>query len=234
MKFSSKTTRFFGACGGILAMATVFGATSASAQAQAIPSGYFEGKWKDNLLCIGKSEFHFDNARTVVVDSSLTADFTINMYNQLTITGPGGAVMFGVQYVDEDTMIVSDANGAAQELHRCSTTPQAAKGLARALPAPVPGYQPPLGSSGVILQPNLAYLQGRWTETGNCANAMTIYPNGTLVDASGTSVNFGLSGNQITIYGAAGANMLSIFVVDQNTMRTVDAAGGQKIAQRCP
>jgi hypothetical protein len=195
----------------------------AVAQPVGVTNGYLEGRWKDNALCLGKTQFAFDVSGSVMVAEANLIGYSVSGANQVVLSGAGGQYVITTSPVDEDTMYFSDNRGTAGNLYRCSPTPQIAKNMY---------YTPQGGQQAVAVTPS--YLLGRWTDVNNCSVTSTFYPNGTVVGNTGQSTNWSLAGNQLTFFANNVATVLSVWGIDQNTMRTVDANGQQSLSRRCP
>lgn len=212
-----------GVAGAALWIMAAINPMPAAAQPVGVTNGYLEGRWKDNALCLGKTQFAFDLSGSVMVAETNLIGYSVSGGNQVVLSGAGGQYVITTSPIDADTMYFSDNRGTAGELYRCSPTPQIAKNMY---------YAPRGGQQAVAITPS--YLLGRWTDVNNCAVTSTFYPNGTVVGNSGQSTNWSLTGNQLTFFANNVATVLSVWGIDQNTMRTVDASGQQSLSRRCP
>lgn len=215
---------------GAVACALALGAASAAAQQVGVSNAYLEGKWKDNVLCLGKPQFLFDANRSVMIDDSILADYAVSGLNQVTMSGQGGSFTISASPVDADTMYVSDGQGSAGEMYRCSPTPQAAKRMTYAPQAVAPT---PASPAAGVLAP--AFLYGRWTTT-NCSKVGTFRQDGTFLDSTGAVVNWVLGGNYLTftVPSAGVSDTVTVRAIDANTLERTESNGSRTVMRRCP
>jgi len=96
---------------------------------------------------------------------------------------------------------------------------------------------PPYDSGPTIAGPptlDTNFLIGRWTDDGNCSNALEFTSNGTFIAADGGSGVWYVQGNQLTLSGPGGTQALQVNVIDQNTVSVTmpdGSAGG--VSTRC-
>lgn len=77
-----------------------------------------------------------------------------------------------------------------------------------------------------------AYILGRWTDTGDCDNAVDFGPDGRFVAFDGTVGQWTISGDRLTISGDPGLT-LQIVPVDQNRITVINPDGSQGQSTRC-
>ena len=75
------------------------------------------------------------------------------------------------------------------------------------------------------------YIVGRWTETGDCADAIEFRADGSLIGPFGESARWELRGNEL--YMVDNPEPLVVTVVDANTMETVHTGGRTRRPTRC-
>lgn len=219
-----------GIAGTALCALALMGSAPAAAQQTGVSKGYLEGKWKDNALCLGKPQFLFDANRSVMIDDTALADYAVSGFNQVTMSGQGGSFTISASPIDSDTMYVSDGQGNAGEMYRCSPTPQVAKSMAYAPRAAAPAQMAPGAAS---LTP--AFLYGRWTTT-NCGNVGTFRQDGTFLDSTGAVVNWALGGNYLTftVPSAGVSDTVTVRALDVNTLERTESNGARTVMRRCP
>lgn len=81
--------------------------------------------------------------------------------------------------------------------------------------------------------PTRDYIVGRWTDTGNCADAIQFQADGTLLGpgGGGQPERWELNGNQLAMVG--NPMTLTVAVVDQDTMDTTNTEGRIRRVTRC-
>lgn len=111
---------------------------------------------------------------------------------------------------------VDNAAGTAAPANAADAVPPAAGNTASTGPAPTRDY-----------------VVGRWTDTGNCADAIDFQADGTLVGpgGGGQTERWELNGNQLAMVG--NPMPLTVAVVDQNTMDTTNTQGRTRRVTRC-
>lgn len=88
----------------------------------------------------------------------------------------------------------------------------------------------PAASGNVVL--DRAYVMGRWTDDGNCGNAVDFGSDGRFVAANGAGGLWHIAGDQLTMTGNATLT-LQIVPIDQNTMTVVNTDGSLGRSTRC-
>lgn len=110
----------------------------------------------------------------------------------------------------------------------------AAARLAAALLLALPAAAAPAqgGGKAPAIQVDETFLVGRWTDDGDCADAVEFDADGTFVAANGGSGDWSLMGNALTISGTATLTM-RILPVDHDTILVVGSDGGAGRSTRC-
>ena len=100
-------------------------------------------------------------------------------------------------------------------------------------PTPGPAPTPTPGPTAAGIDRNL--LVGRWTDDGNCANALEFTADGRVLTADGTEgAVWVLNGDQLIVTTAAGEqHMVRINSVDQSAIYSTDADGAVESSTRC-
>ena len=122
-----------------------------------------------------------------------------------------------------------------------SAKPAAGGGNVRAAADPGPGLgkEPagaiqasastaPVGSVSV----DRAYLVGRWTDTGDCDNAVDFAPDGGFVAFDGTAGQWSLAGDRLTVIRDRTLT-LQLVPIDRNRMTVVNPDGSLGELSRC-
>jgi len=87
---------------------------------------------------------------------------------------------------------------------------------------------PPAGGSATLTRD---YIVGRWTNTGDCADAIEFRGDGSMAGPFGEDARWELRGDQLFMVG--NPDPLRIVVVDERTMTTTGPSGNQRRATRC-
>lgn len=77
-----------------------------------------------------------------------------------------------------------------------------------------------------------AYVMGRWTDDGDCANAVDFTADGRFLAANGAQGLWNLAGDRLTLTGGS-TTTLQIVPIDQNTMNVVNPDGSLGRSTRC-
>jgi hypothetical protein len=77
-----------------------------------------------------------------------------------------------------------------------------------------------------------AYLLGRWTDTGDCGNAIAFNPDGGFVAPDGTMGQWTLTGDRLTMAHDR-AVTLQLVPIDQGRMSVVNPDGSLGESSRC-
>lgn len=81
--------------------------------------------------------------------------------------------------------------------------------------------------------PERGYIVGRWTDDGNCANAVSFKRDGTFTAANGAGGLWHLDGASLTLTGSSTLRM-QVVPVDRNSIDVVNADGSTGHSIRCP
>lgn len=77
-----------------------------------------------------------------------------------------------------------------------------------------------------------AYVMGRWTDDGNCANAIEMHSDGRFTAANGNQGLWNLDGDRLTMQGTS-AITLRVVPIDQNVMNLVNPDQSLGRSTRC-
>ncbi len=94
----------------------------------------------------------------------------------------------------------------------------------------VPGAAPAAGAAPVAL--DRAYVLGRWTDDGDCDNAVDFLADGRLAAANGREGLWNLAGDRLTLT-VDGTITLQVVPIDQNVMNVVNPDGSLGRSTRC-
>ena len=75
------------------------------------------------------------------------------------------------------------------------------------------------------------YIVGRWTNSGDCADAIEFRADGGMVGPFGEDARWELRGDRLFMVG--NPDPLRIAVVDERTMTTTGPSGNTRRATRC-
>lgn len=78
-----------------------------------------------------------------------------------------------------------------------------------------------------------AYLLGRWTDNGNCDNAVDFSPDGRFRGFDGTIGMWTVAADRLTVTTAQRTVTMQIVPVDQNRLTVVNADGSLGQSTRC-
>lgn len=107
---------------------------------------------------------------------------------------------------------------------------RAAAALLLALPAAPAVAQS--GGKAAAIQVDETFLVGRWTDDGDCGDAVEFDADGTFVASNGGSGDWTLQGNALTISGSATMTM-RILAVDHDTILVLGSDGAAGRSTRC-
>jgi hypothetical protein len=107
---------------------------------------------------------------------------------------------------------------------------RAAAALLLALPA-APALAQATGKTPAI-QVDETFLVGRWTDDGDCSDAVEFDADGTFIASNGGSGDWSLRGNALTISGTATMTM-RILPVDHDTILVLGSDGAAGRSTRC-
>lgn len=193
-------------CGGIIIMrisSTVLATTvtaiammcttpAALAQNNSISSNYLTGVWKEDAQCRGNEAMIFFPNGTMSSAGSVAANYTVSGPAQIVVYGPGGSATMGLQYINQDKLVLTIQNDATV-LHRCGS------------------------NAGVTL--SNAYITGGWGHNGNCATPEVFSANGHMRTSQGGQGTWALFGNTLRLTVNNGSSV--DFAVQANGQRNM-------------
>ena len=77
------------------------------------------------------------------------------------------------------------------------------------------------------------WFAGRWSDTGNCADAGQFAANGTYLLADGTRGMWNVQDSRLVIQNSSGRNVIQLRRVDDNAVEVVNADGSVGRSIRC-
>jgi len=77
------------------------------------------------------------------------------------------------------------------------------------------------------------FLIGSWTDGGDCSTTVAFVADGTFATADGDQGVWSLSGDTLTLTGAAGSRSVTIIPIDRDTMEVVGENGAHDRTTRC-
>lgn len=77
------------------------------------------------------------------------------------------------------------------------------------------------------------FLIGSWTDGGDCSVTVAFVGDGTFATADGDQGVWSLSGDALTLTGAAGTRVVTIIPIDRDTMEVVGENGAHDRTTRC-
>ena len=89
----------------------------------------------------------------------------------------------------------------------------------------------PAGSQAQVAL-DRAYVMGRWTDDGDCDNAVDFLPDGRLVASNGREGLWNLAGDRLTMT-VNSTITLQVVPIDQNVMNVVNPDGSLGRSTRC-
>jgi hypothetical protein len=92
-----------------------------------------------------------------------------------------------------------------------------------------PGPAPGAGRIAV----NRDFLIGSWSDAGDCSVTVAFVADGTFATADGDQGVWSLSGDSLTLTGAAGTRIVTIIPIDRDTMEVVGENGAHDRSTRC-
>ena len=160
----------------------------ASAQSTPISANYLTGVWKENAQCHGGEAVVFFQNSTMSSAGSPAVNYTVSGPEQIIMYGPGGAVPVKIDTVNQNSMIMKFPGGATV-VHRCGSSFNAQ-----------PSYNPNTVNSGISPR----YIEGRWTNTGNCASPENFLPSGNFVSSLNQPGTWAIFGNTLRVTANTG------------------------------
>jgi len=101
--------------------------------------------------------------------------------------------------------------------------------LEAAAPEPEPAREPPRGTGGI----SRAWFAGRWTDSGDCADAGRFAPDGTYLLADGTRGMWNIVEGRLVVQHKDGRSALSIRRIDEDTVEVANDQGAPGRSTRC-
>ena len=137
----------------------------------------------------------------------------VMMTSLLAMLGAGGSATAGVAAGSAATALLGEAQASG------SGKPDS------------PGSEPSSTRSSHALL-NRAYLLGRWTDNGDCSNAIELSQDATFTTATGARGLWNLDDDRLTM---SGRNTLTIRIapIDQNTITVINGDGSLGRSTRC-
>lgn len=174
------------------AAALAFSCASTASFAQSISPAYLTGTWQDNPQCQGSEAMVFYPNGTMSSAGSAIVNYTVSGPAQIVMHGAGGAAPFGLQYLDQNRLLLSYQNTSAV-LYRCG-------GNAGAQAAMAPQLSP-------------AYITGGWGFNGNCASPEIFRAGGVVRTSQGHNGTWALFGNtlRLTVNGVVSDLVVQAF-----------------------
>jgi hypothetical protein len=90
----------------------------------------------------------------------------------------------------------------------------------------------PASSTGGPVQLDRTFVMGRWTDDGDCSNAIEFTQDGRFITAEGGTGLWNLERDELTMTGQQTAT-IRISPIDQNTMTVINADGSLGRSTRC-
>lgn len=219
--------RFSRLAGSVAAMVLVSAmAAPVSAQSKALSQSYLVGTWKEDRACTGADAMAFDASGSAVVQGS-QLNYSVTGPEQVTLSGNTGSLVLKMQYVDQNTML-AEFSGSKNALYRCGGASVSAASTTSA------------GTTTAVPQftPTPAYIVGKWTDSGNCADTMTFQGNGEVLNNAGLPIgNWTLTGSMLQLALTSGTANFNVYGTDANSMTAINAAtffGDISHMKRCP
>jgi hypothetical protein len=94
-------------------------------------------------------------------------------------------------------------------------------------PAPPPSQD---GAAGGF---DPAMLVGRWGDNGDCSQPIELFANGTFRGANGSTGNWRVSGNRLTMSGSSRSLTMQLLEVTPRRVRVRDSNGNVGVSTRC-
>lgn len=181
-----------------------------SAQPASLDRAFLVGRWTDNGNCADAVAFNRDG-------SFVASNNAIGLWHlqgdRLTMTGTQ-TVRLGVTIVDANAVTIANEDGSPGRSTRC--------------PGGDRRGNLPLDGSRL----NRNYLSGRWTDNGNCADAVAFEARGGFRASNGTVGNWTLSGDRVTLTGSS-TLVLQVVPVSRDRILVINADGSLGKSTRC-
>lgn len=169
----------------MLAVATVAlsGVNSPALAQSGLSQQYLTGVWQETPQCNGNVGMVFFANGTMSSAGSTPVNYAVTGPSQITMHGPGGAVPFNIQYVNQDRMIVTFQNDASV-FYRC-------------------GAQ----AANTHVQVSAAYVTGGWGHNGVCGRPEVFSAGGHMRTSTGDVGTWALFGNTLRVTVANGNSL---------------------------
>jgi hypothetical protein len=95
------------------------------------------------------------------------------------------------------------------------------------------GFAQAPGPGAARIAVNRDFLIGSWTDGGDCSATVAFVGDGTFATADGDQGMWSLSGDTLTLTGAAGTRVVTIIPIDRDTMEVVGENGTHDRTTRC-
>ena len=95
------------------------------------------------------------------------------------------------------------------------------------------GYAQAPAPGAARIAVNRDFLIGSWTDGGDCSTTVAFVGDGTFATADGDQGVWSLSGDTLTLTGAAGTRVVTIIPIDRDTMEVVGENGAHDRTTRC-
>jgi hypothetical protein len=89
------------------------------------------------------------------------------------------------------------------------------------------------GPGAARIAVNRDFLIGNWSDAGDCSATVAFVADGTFATADGDQGVWSLSGDSLTLTGAAGTRIVTIIPIDRDTMEVVGENGAHDRTTRC-
>jgi hypothetical protein len=93
--------------------------------------------------------------------------------------------------------------------------------------------RPGAGAGAPRVAVNRDFLIGSWSDAGDCNVTVAFVADGTFATADGDQGVWTLSGDALTLTGAAGTRTVTIIPIDRDTMEVVGENGAHDRSTRC-
>lgn len=181
------------------------------------------GRWTDNGDCADFVEFAGNGQFTISSGGSGTWRLA---GDRLTFTG-ASSVTVRVEPVSRDEVRLVQPDGSIGRSTRC---PAARLAAGRVTMPPMPASVSAALAGAPV---SAAHLRGRWTDDGDCSNAVTFHPDGRFILPGGQAGRWSLAGDRLTFSGGSTrVSRVRRFGNDRIVLVHQDNSMGQSV--RCP
>jgi hypothetical protein len=101
------------------------------------------------------------------------------------------------------------------------------------LAGPAGAAQTGAGAGAARIAVNRDFLIGSWSDAGDCSATVAFVADGTFATADGDQGVWSLTGDSLTLTGAAGTRIVTIIPIDRDTMEVVGENGAHDRTMRC-